>query len=326
MRITSAGNVGIGTSSPAAKLDVRKDGISSILQIWRSDLGVNDRNIMLTAPTTDSANEPFTFQTGNSIAFKIDSIDALTLNSAGNVGIGTSSPSAKLVVQGTTSTREQLVINAHGGLVNGAALDIQRNGVSMGKVDADYYSGMRFYVTDGAGSASSERLRITSAGNVGIGTTTPGSKLDINGCITHSNSNNDANVTTTRSGVMGAVSAGTIELTSGSAGTAVSTSTCTITWKSLSWKSYSTEIICVSTAGQYKGWARGYQNGVGAPTMNTESVSGGWQVTTAAGLTQEQIYVVKVVGIHPFVSIKATSSGGSGAPTADEFTFAWSDT
>jgi hypothetical protein len=185
---------------------------------------------------------------------------------------------------------------------------------------------MRFYVTDGAGSASSERLRITSAGNVGIGTTTPGSKLDINGCITHSNSNNDANVTTTRSGVMGAVSAGTIELTSGSAGTAVSTSTCTITWKSLSWKSYSTEIICVSTAGQYKGWARGYQNGVGAPTMNTESVSGGWQVTTAAGLTQEQIYVVKVVGIHPFVSIKATSSGGSGAPTADEFTFAWSDT
>lgn len=91
---------------------------------------------------------------------------AFNVSNGGDVGIGATSPSARLHVQGVTAQRELLVLEANGGVVNGAAVDIRRAGVSMGKVDADYWQGMRFYVTDGAGGASTERMKIDTAGRV----------------------------------------------------------------------------------------------------------------------------------------------------------------
>jgi hypothetical protein len=104
------------------------------------------------------------------------------IDASGNVGIGTASPSSLLNIYiNSVSDREALVLNSNGGVLNGASIDLRRSNVSMGKIDADYFEGMRFYVTDGAGAAATERMRIDAGGNVGIGTTSPDELLDIEG-------------------------------------------------------------------------------------------------------------------------------------------------
>ena len=95
--------------------------------------------------------------------------------SLGRVGIGTTSPTAKLTVNGG--------VQARGGAPGvGGAND---NGFAFAGNNGDNDSGM-FSSADGLvefyGNAV-ERMRIAASGNVGIGTPNPGAKLDVNGTI-----------------------------------------------------------------------------------------------------------------------------------------------
>jgi hypothetical protein len=98
----------------------------------------------------------------------------------GNVGIGTSSPSEKLDLQGT--------MNMNGS--SGTYLQIQYNGGNrgyLGTANATIASGstgdLGLSATSnlvfGSGGSLTERMRITSGGNVGIGTSSPASLLEI---------------------------------------------------------------------------------------------------------------------------------------------------
>ena len=89
MRINSNGRVGIGASNPSSKLHVKVDGTSQVIQTWQADLGTNDTSINLTGPTTDSATEPFTFQTDNSITFEIDATERLRIGDNGEITAST---------------------------------------------------------------------------------------------------------------------------------------------------------------------------------------------------------------------------------------------
>lgn len=91
VRVDSSGQVGIGQTAPGAPLHVKR-ATQGIIQTWAADLGVYDRNCKLLSPESDSQTEPFIFETGNSWLFRVDTIDALTIDASGRVGIGVTDP------------------------------------------------------------------------------------------------------------------------------------------------------------------------------------------------------------------------------------------
>ena len=176
--ITNNGNVGIGTTSPSsAKLTVRKDGLNQVMQTWIGDLGTNNgRTLHILSPDTDSADAPFKFTTGNAITFRIDSIEALNINAAGNVGIGTTSPSETLDVKGTIFSG-----NA-GNTTNIPGLKIRQRVASTGNDGSDYIQCGEFGdIGNNSSGTDGNKFIVKNNGNVGIGTTSPSETLDVYG-------------------------------------------------------------------------------------------------------------------------------------------------
>ena len=224
MRITNSGNVGIGTTAPGTKLEISTSGVATLRindsssTTRRVDLS-NSGGIALLTARNGATNTGFYVQGGvdsskyvrfqeNLTQFFTSDTERMRITSSGNVGIGTASPSSLLNIYiNSLSDREALVLNSNGGVLNGASIDIQRSNVSMGKIDADYFEGMRFYVTDGAGAAATERMRIDSSGNVGIGTASPVVPLHISSAtpairLTDTDDNSDSQVGAAAGGLL----------------------------------------------------------------------------------------------------------------------------
>jgi hypothetical protein len=215
VRITSTGNVGIGTATPEVKLDVAGEVKASSLYI-NNPSGAGDsrievggaQNVYIDLKTPNSDDYDLRIAAGE-IGNTIESITPLYINSTsnqqvsiasggGNVGIGTLSPAAKLDVIGVASARSDVstgnsplvAVNTNSGnnttkytsvLLQG--YDTVGSGKNTGLVmagpsDADYVSSYMAFHTRSADSLS-ERMRITSGGDVGIGTGTPTAKLNV---------------------------------------------------------------------------------------------------------------------------------------------------
>ena len=153
MRISSAGLVGIGTSSPATVLDVAS------------------ANSGITLTNTGVSNKQWRMGISSSAAFQITETgiaDRLTITTAGNVGIGTVSPTEKLEVTGN--------IKINSGVIAGERGTASAPAYSFSD---DLNTGM-FNISNldlGFSTQGTERMRIDSDGNVAIGTTTAGTRL-----------------------------------------------------------------------------------------------------------------------------------------------------
>jgi hypothetical protein len=161
IRIIGNGNVGIGTTSPLEKLDVR----GSIYTI--------DSEARIKFKSTGGSGREYDFIGGNDGVFYFYDRTATTyryvINASGNVGIGTTSPVSTLDVNGSINIPSGF--NLTWGGAYGANIPTLA-GVSGASGYLAIYPG---------GSSSSEKVRVTNAGNVGIGTSSPVSLLNIHG-------------------------------------------------------------------------------------------------------------------------------------------------
>ena len=189
MRITSAGNVGIGTAAPTYKLDVT----GSIKASVQGRFGGGSAATPSYSFDADSDSGMFRATT-NALGFSTAGTERMHIDASGDVGIGTSPGSNRLHVKGNvvgasiTTRFEPQANNAQSTLYLS----------STGSGDGGYFynsnnntAGLFSYgdytfnvgTANISGAVGDPRMVIKQAGNIGIGLTAPQSKLQVDGGI-----------------------------------------------------------------------------------------------------------------------------------------------
>ena len=184
MRITEAGNVGIGTTTPFTTLQV-----SGSTQVGLSSINAGSyTNGLAYVNPAGTATSLFLFQAGvasGHVGFRasdnnlyivnsytngsVTNPAAITLTSTGNVGIGTTSPTAKLDVQGSITAATNLAkgVNISNNLISSA-----NNDVLVGlDIAPNYVGGVGAFnnFAGGAGYSAGTYTNIALTGGTGTG-------------------------------------------------------------------------------------------------------------------------------------------------------------
>jgi hypothetical protein len=172
LRITAAGSVGIGTSSPTARLTV--EGGTSADQLR---LGIDPNYYKIGRNSVTGPLEFYGTQTGaNGYVFGGVDGERLRIDSSGNVGIGTSSPTMKLDISGTSYGG--VYIKSTSTNYSGLLLENTNSATKwqIGVEGGTYHTAGKLNIgIDAVGSA----IIIDSSRNVGIGTSSPARKLHV---------------------------------------------------------------------------------------------------------------------------------------------------
>jgi len=175
LTVLNNGNVGIGTTSPGAKLQVDTGAAATVGQIIK---GATSQTADLLQIQDSSANK------------------LMVVSSGGNVGIGTSTPQSKMQAQGSGDTFLSATTTSEskaGFFFNYSNLAYAGMKLYYNALDANVYfdnlypadvvnnfGDTIFRSTPGAIGTQATIMTLKGTGNVGIGTTNPGAQLQVN--------------------------------------------------------------------------------------------------------------------------------------------------
>ena len=190
------------TQTGTGPLMETSNGTSIMSELWDATNG----GIIRVGHGNSFANIDFT-QLSQALIFNTSSTERARINSSGNFGIGTQTPTTALEVSGTISATH--FVGDGSGLTN---LSVQGDRITSGTTNvtvnsatstisfttngsvANYIDSSGRLVTTGI-SVTTNQLSATTgyfSGNVGIGTTSPNYKLDVSGSIGVGNNNNSS--------------------------------------------------------------------------------------------------------------------------------------
>jgi hypothetical protein len=197
LSVRNSGNVGIGTISPSGKLEISLttggagqiitgiDNTTGVYSQWRVN-GTATKGFIGTANQIVSGTSINDFAidaaavSGNLI-FSASQSEKMRILNSGNVGIGTTSPASQLHLSSTGQT----VLTITGDSDSSGA-DVGYTGITMAWSGAERWNigpagtGTNNLVFRGAGS---NLMTLTTGGDLGIGTASPGAKLDVDGAM-----------------------------------------------------------------------------------------------------------------------------------------------
>ena len=187
--VKQGGNVGIGTATVDAPLHIFKTAATA------SDIGAGiklerwDNYGCSIWSQYHGSVDCMNFRVVSAATDAYGGTPQMVLTHQGNVGIGTVDPKNKLDVRSDNyATFGKATYNAAGwsGIRLGTPYTTNHDAYcsvieSYNNHASDYNSDLRFKTSNGNNAAATERMRITSAGNVGIGTANPYVSLHIHG-------------------------------------------------------------------------------------------------------------------------------------------------
>ena len=215
----NAGNVGIGTTSPGANLQVNRSGNGIAQYVYNtgatSQAYVNYGNAttglytqafgtpggLLVGVDTDAS--AIVWQGSNNVLrFGTNNSERVRIDATGNVGIGTTDPFRKLHVAAATTANSTVNNNANVVAIFGSTTTVANAWATVkfqgdegtglwfsdeggnnnhGYISCRYTGQMDFATGNDSTSAASVKMTILTGGNVGIGTTSPSQQLHLTG-------------------------------------------------------------------------------------------------------------------------------------------------